>query len=424
MRQPADSGNTHGAGRPTWLVLAVLMLAGVSRVHAHYAEDDSLPGTAGWRIGAAAAVSGIRASGPWPTPRWTGVLGSGQTPSDLRGVQLEHGVLDAAARVDLPGDIQAAGLLAVGWHGSEAAHVESALLAVRRRFGDDRLELAAGRMSMPMGAALTQAGHLDRYAQTPLIKRAVMDGDWVDDGASLNWLRNDGQSDGVQLAQIGLWRAGTLPGSAKGSAAPGLHVRAGWGEWQADGFAVWMAPLGRGAYANGTTAGHTHSQPDCSSSLSGITCFGGRTTVAGASLRWRPHDTPIQLEWAGLLQRDRGTLESVSGQADYSGRTNGGWMDAVWLIDERWQLGLRAERLVALHNLVGPGATGVARDAGLADNQPASRLAASLTWDPRPGWRVAGEAGTERGGVASLRWVGVRLIWRQPDLLGGRTSAF
>ena len=51
-----------------------------------------------------------------------------------------------------------------------------------------------------------------RLEQTPLIRRAVSDGDWIDDGVHLRWRRGDGQDDGLQTVGVGLWRAKAFPG--------------------------------------------------------------------------------------------------------------------------------------------------------------------------------------------------------------------
>ena len=400
-------------GGPRGALVAALIAAGVlsgGLVRAHEAEEDALPGTAGWRLNAAAALSAIEAKQSWPTPRWSGVLGSGQNADDRRGLRVEHAVVGGAFRVDPGHGVQLGARLAIGWHGQGAAHVEAATAEARYRLGDDQIGVSAGRMAVPMGAVLTVAGHLDRYAQMPLIRRAVSDGDWIDDGLHLRWRRGDGQDDGLQTVGVGLWRAKAFPGSADAAVAPSLHLRAGQGEWTADGFAMRLAPRSRGAYAASSTAGHTHAQPDCARSLVGVTCFDGRSVVVGASLRWTPHDLPLVLTLAGLSQHERGTLDSLSGSADYRGRTTGGWLDAAWSLDARWQLGLRAERLVARHRLEGPGATGVAQDAGLATNQPMHRLAGSLALQPFEGWRVIAEAGAERGAERTSRWVGLRLI--------------
>ncbi|MDZ7855634.1 hypothetical protein [Sphaerotilus sp.] len=400
-------------GGPLGVLVSVLIAAGVlgsGVVRAHEAEEDTMPGTAGWRLNAAAALSAIEAKSSWPMPRWSGVLGSGQTVDDRRGLHVEHAMAGGAFRADTASGVQLGARLAVGWHGQGAAHVEAATGEARYLVGDDQIGLSAGRMAMPMGAALTEAGHLDRHAQTPLIRRAVSDSDWIDDGIHLRWRRGDGQDDGLQTVGVGLWRAKAFPGSADAAVAPSLHLRAGQGEWTADGFATRLAPRSRGAYAASSTAGHTHAQPDCARSLVGVTCFDGRSVVLGASLRWTPHDLPLTLTLAGLSQQERGTLDSMSGSAAYRGRTTGGWLDAVWSLDARWQLGLRAERLVARHRLEGPGATGVALDAGLATNQPMHRLAGSVALQPSEGWRVIAEAGAERGAERTLRWVGLRLI--------------
>lgn len=406
----------HPVRRDSWLVAAKLGLAlgwGLAAVaQAHEVVGDGLPAQPGWQAEGAIALSAVHARQAWPTPRWAGVLGSGVQADDRRGGQVEHAVLGAAARVDPAPSWSLGGRLAYGWHGAGRPHVETAAAELRHRPDADVFGLSVGRMTLLMGAAMTEAGHLDRYAQTPLIRRAMTDGDWIDDGALLRWQVGDGQGDGVQGVEVGVWRARVLPGAPDGGAAPSLHLQGGWDDWQVDGFAMRLTPRGRGTYAVGTVAGHTHDQPDCHRSLVGIACFDGRSWVLGASVRWSPHDLPVALTLAGLTLDERGTLDSLSGSADYRGHTRGGWLDAVWTLAPAWQIGARAERLVAQHRLSGPGARGVASDAGLTPNEPQRRLAASVAWQPVEAARLIAEAGVEQGTGPTLRWVGLRLVMR------------
>lgn len=395
--------------RPAAALLALgLALSGVAR--AHEVAGDGLPAQPGGQVEAAIALSAVHARQAWPTPRWSGVLGSGVQADDRRGGQVEHAALGAAVRVDPAPAWSLGARLAYGWHGEGRPHVEAATAELRHRLDADQLGLTVGRLALPMGEALTGAGHLDRYAQTPLIRRAISDGDWIDDGALLRWRVGDGQADGVQGVEVGVWRARVLPGAADAGMAPSVHLQAGRDDWQVDGFAMRLTPRGRGTYAAGTGAGHTHDQPDCQRSLVGVACFGGRSWVLGASVRWAPHDLPVALTLAGLTLDERGTLDSLGGSADYRGRTTGGWLDAVWSLAPHWQLGARAERLVARHRLTGPGASAVARDAGLTPNEPQRRLAGSLAWQPVDAVRLIAEAGVEQGSGPTLRWVGLRLV--------------
>jgi hypothetical protein len=194
----------HGVTLMAGLV-ATLFAGGVA---AHDLASDPLPDSPGWRIGAAAAVSWASSQHAWPAPRWPGFTGSGQTPSNREGASLEHATLDAAASV---GDRYGA-YLAIGKHGSDQPHTEAARVEGRWRLDLDTLAVQLGRDHVPMGSALTSAGHLDRYAQPPLIKRIALNDDWIDDGLNLHWQR--GRADGVQSVDLGLWKARTYPGGA------------------------------------------------------------------------------------------------------------------------------------------------------------------------------------------------------------------
>ncbi|MEY8875366.1 MAG: hypothetical protein AB9M60_02555 [Leptothrix sp. (in: b-proteobacteria)] len=393
---------------------ALTALAGLTALaQAHDLSLDPLPSTPGWRVGAAAAVTATRASDPWPATRWPGVPGSGQTPSDRRGLGLEHATVDAAAAF---GDRHGA-YLALGRHGQDPGHLEAARIESRWRFGLDTLALQLGRDRVPMGGLLTAAGHFDRHGQAPLVKRAVLNDDWISDGVNLRWTR--GVAEGVQGVDLGLWRARTYPGGLSGRPAPAAHLQAAWGHLSVDGFAAFLSPQSRGTPAVGNAAGHSHSQPDCRRSLAAITCFDGRTRVLGASASWDSEDLPLRLSAAGLLQHDDGELYSARGQANDRANIRGGWVDAQWRWSREWQSSLRAERLMAEHQLIGIGASLVAADAGLVGNRPINRLSAAVQWQLTPALQLGLDAGAERSGLPANRWIGLRAIWSDMNLLAG-----
>ncbi|MFM2059581.1 MAG: hypothetical protein RLY71_3966 [Pseudomonadota bacterium] len=402
----------HGLALVAGLVSALFG----SGAAAHDLTSDPLPDSPGWRVGAAAAVSWAHSQHTWPAPRWPGFPGSGQTPSSREGASLEHATLDAAATI---GDRYGA-YLAFGQHGSDQPHTEAARVEGRWRLDLDTLAVQLGRDRVPMGSALTSAGHLDRYAQPPLIKRIALNDDWIDDGLNLRWQR--GRAEGLQSVDLGLWTARTYPGGSAGRPSPAAHLQAGWGDVSLDLFGAALSPRDRGMPGASLSAGHTHNQPDCRTSLVGVVCFDGQTRLLGASLSWDPHDwLPVTLTLAGLLQRDSGALRSLQGgTADYRGTTSGGWLDVVWQIDARWSLGVRAERVSASHDVTGPGASLIVTDAGLSPNQPLQRLTGGLTWQPAAGWQLSAEAGSERGTLPGNRWMALRAIWSAPDLIGGR----
>lgn len=403
--------------RPVWLAGALLLSQ--AGAQAHEREAGEVLEAPGWSVRAAAALSAIAAREAWPVARRSGVLGSGMTLDEQRGLRLEHAAVGAALRLDPTDTTWLQARVDIGRHGDGTTHVETARLDWQRELASGaRIGLRAGRMTVPLGSVIDAAGHLDRFAQMPLVRQAVSDGSWIDDGLVLHW---QGDAHGLEAEtvleriEVGGWRAQALPGSAESGIAPGLQLRLRRGDWRLEAGALHLQPRNRGAYAASTRSGHTHAAPDCSRSLSGVTCFDGRSTVVSASLRWQPEASRLGLTLATLAQRERGQLASASGTADYRGRVTGGWIEADWRVRPDWTLALRAERLAAEHRLVGPGATGVAADAALTPNRPSWRLAVSAGWAPAPGWQLLAETGTERAEPAARGrpvWAGLRLIWQ------------
>ncbi len=394
--------------------LAVLPVA-----QAHDTEADALPASPGLRIGAAAAVSWLDADPkPVPAARYPGWLGSGQSASDRSGAGLEHGAIEAGLRLNR----WAGAALAVGKHQDERAHVETARIELRGDMAQlwpgasqgGELRLAVGRNRVPLGGVVDAAGHFDRYALAPLAKRLMLNDDWIDDGLNLAWR---GTTDvGLQAVDVGVWRGRKYPGAPHGKAAPALRVQGEWGDLQADIFAAWLAPQGRGAPAASLSAGHSHDLPDCSKSLVGLVCFDGRSHLAGLSASWAPRGWPVQLQGAWLSQLERGALYSNNGDVTYRGRNQGSWADVNLMLAPGWQAGVRLEQVSTRHRLSGPGASSVSLDAGLAPNQAVRRQALRAGWLARPGLRLMAEAGHEQSALGHARWAGLRLIWSMDDM--------
>jgi hypothetical protein len=268
---------------------------------------------------------------------------------------------------------------------------------------------------VPLGPVLTSAGHFDRHAQVPAIKRVTLDGDWVADGLNLRWQR--GVTAGLQGLDLGLWRSRSWPGAASAGWTPALHLEGGWDSWRADLSYARLRPQARGLPVTGATAVHSHDTPDCRLSTVNLVCFDGRSELIGASLSWDPHEQPWTLTFGGLRQREQGHLTSSLGQADVHSLTRGGWLDLQWQLAEPWIAGLRLEQAQARHRLSGPGASRVAGEAGLTPNVPVRRAAASLTWSAAPDWTLGAEAGSESSSLPSTRWIGLRAIWSRRDAL-------
>ncbi|MBK6854165.1 MAG: hypothetical protein IPG93_21910 [Burkholderiales bacterium] len=411
-------GRTPSKGVVRTLALAAALAAAATPALAHEMGDAVVPDSAGWRLGAAAAVSAVAANQTWPTTRWPGQPGSGQTPSERRGGSLEHATVDLGASFGASASHSA--YLALGQHGSDPAHTEAAWWRSRFDLGQHRLSAQLGRDRLPLGEPLRSAGHFDRYAQVPLIKRIVLNDDLMPDGLNLQWQRPEGAA--LQAVDAGVWRVRTYPGGVAGPLAPVLHLRGAVGDVSGDVFVAQLEPAGRATVAASSSAGHTHSQPDCRVSLVGVACFDGRTRLGGASLRWEHAPTHAQLSLAVLAQFDQGELYSSRGAAAYSARIQGGWVDLAVPVTPTWTWGARLERSVASHELTGINASLVAEDAGLLTNQAVARASSMLAWQVLPSLTLSAEIGTERAGSATptSRWAGLRLLWSDPRLLSSR----
>ncbi|MBN8493455.1 MAG: hypothetical protein J0M00_18760 [Burkholderiales bacterium] len=396
-------------------VAGVLALLACAPLRAHELTADPLPELPGWRVGAAVAVTALGAGDPIPSPTLPGILDTGQTAPDQRGLKLEHATLAGALRLN---DWLGASL-AVGWHIGENVHVEAAWLQARRFDDSGQWLLGAGIHKVPMGAVLTSAGDYGRFSLTPLVKRASLNTDWYDEGGVLGWR---GDADGLlREVDIGLWRGLGFPGGGDLPAVPSLHVQLGVGELLLDGFYAYLQPTGRGTLARGPNSpGHTHEVPNCNFGITGLVCFDGRVNLVGGSFSWRPDDGPLLFSGAVLWRDEQGSLYSASGDARYHGRTLGGWLDVAWDFQPNWQLAARYEGLQATQDLAGPGALQVAVEAGLLPNWPASRTTLALAWSPDPVWRLSAELGNERSSGANNPFVMLRAIWTMPELLAGR----
>lgn len=388
--------------------LAGGLLMAAATGHAHQDGVSPWPEEAGLRLGASAAVGHLDARHPLPAARQAGVLGLGDTPSDLRGWHLEHATVDVGVRVHP----RLAATVAMGWHGKDAAHVEAAW-AEFRPMGDSALAVGAGRRRVPLGTPLATAGHFDRFGQMPLAKRAAFNGDWIEDGVNLSWRPHDQAVGGMRIeaVDVGLWRGRRFPGSEDAPWAPLIHLRAGWQDLAVDAFATRIRARGRGAYVQGSRNGHAHAAPACNTSLQEVVCMDGPVDLLGASAFWQTPLPGLSLTAAGVMRRERGDLYSMNGSTRYRGRIHGGWVEAAWQFRPHWEAAIRQEWLRARNALDGPGALLVARDAGLLPNTPSRRLAAMVGWQPHEAIRLAAEVGQERLDGRDNRFVGLRLLW-------------
>lgn len=408
-------GEVQAAARRSLAAMLGLWV-GCACVSAHEAVDQAIPASSGWRVGAAAAVSALATRDPVPVPYLYGVLDTGQAAEDRQGLTLEHATIGAGVRItDWLG-----ARAAVGWHVNDNAHLEAAWVEARWPREGGQFTLGVGRDKVGMGAPLSNGGDYDRFTLVPLVKRASLNVDWLDEGVVAAW--QPGGASPIDVVELGLWRGTGFPGGGSLPPVPTLHVQASVGDFGLDGFVAALSPDGRGTYAQNTSnPGHTHNVADCNQSLAGLVCFDGNVQVYGVSVVWDAHDErmPLTVTAALLGRNEQGSLYSQSGDARYRGRTWGGWVDIVWAIDERWELAARGEALRATQDLSGPGASFVAAEARLLPNQPAYRLATALAWRYDAAWRLNVELGADRNGDATTPYIAARVVWQAPWLLSG-----
>lgn len=392
------------ARRAAGLLAAGLLLAGAAA--AHEAHDGQVPAHAGLNLGVGVAAGWWHARDPWPAPALPAVLGIGDRPADARGWKIEH----ATVGLGLRASPQWSATLEYGRHADGNRHVEAAWLQYEPAWAPG-FSLGGGRGAPPLGAGLTGAGHLDRFSPMPLAKRAVFNGDWIDDGLSVGWQRDAPGAPGLRRVDLGVWKAERFPGATDGPGMPLLHVQAALGPVVFDLFGARAQPQGRGAYVQRSGAGHVHTAPRCDRSLSGIVCFDGRVDLLGFGAEADTGLAGLSLAAAGLLRRERGQLYGANGDTRYRGSTRGGWLDLRWQPAGAWQLALRQEWLSARHRLEGPGASLLALDAGLLPNEASRRTTLMGGWSPGPDWLLSVEAARESIGGERQTVLALRLRW-------------
>lgn len=418
MSRPVHALSGRPNRLPRRLLAALIPLAASAAVQAHTPGDEALPQQPGWRLGLAAAVAAVEADGPVPAAQIDGQTTVGDTPGDVRREALDHATLELAWRPEARLGLH----LAVGRHGADPTHIESAWVSLRPA-ADSGWRLGLGRNRVPLGAVLGGAGHADRFLQTPLVTRAAFHGDWIEEGANLAWRAAPAAGPlGLDGVDFGLWRAERFPGGDGASPAPVLHLQGGPAELRWDVVAAWLRPEARGSFARPAAGlpgvGHSHGLPDCSGSLREVICFDGTVRLLGGSLQWRPAALPgWRFAAAGLHREEDGDLFGRNGDTRYRGRAWGGWLETGWAAQDGWDLALRSEALNARNTVDGPGATLIARDAGLDGESRSWRHALMLGWTPAPGWQLSVEGARESVSGQAQTVLALRLRWTLPELL-------
>lgn len=393
------------------LLLALPMLA-----HGHGGgTGNALPEHSGLLATLTLAGAYLESGKTLPSQALPGFLREGDPGDDIAGLTLEHATLDLGYRFNEHIGAQ----LAFGRH--DGSSIETQVARIEFANTDSRAntwKLSIGRQRPELGAVMTGAGHFDRFGLVPLVKRATVNDDWVDDGLQLGWQRTLGAT--TLAANAGLWRGEVFPGSRdSGSVVPALHVSAIRGGLTLDTFYAAFKPEGRGASIANAPGGHTHARPRCDPALTEVICFDGDTHLAGFSALWQAPTLPLSLTLATWLRMDDGELYSRNGTVDYQGDTKGGWAEARWQLRPTVDAGIRLERLEATHKLDGGGASMLVNEAGFADYDPANRVSAMVGYQLHPSVLVRLEAGSESAGGERSGYGLLRVILSGSKQLAG-----
>ncbi|REH39117.1 hypothetical protein DFR26_1297 [Paraperlucidibaca baekdonensis] len=341
-----------------------------------------------------------------PSQALRGFVVQGDPGEAIDGVNLEHATVDLAYRFSEHLGVQ----YAVGQHYSDP--LETQVARIQMGFRDDhnnRWSLSLGRQRPELGQVLTAAGHFDRFGLVPLAKAAIVNGDWVDDGAELAWQHQHGQS--TFKTHLGLWQGRAFPGARDHAGlAPSVHLSVAQPGLVLDAFYAALRPQGRGARVANAPGGHTHVSPRCDAALTEVVCFSGDTHLAGLSGQWQAAMWPLTVSAAAWWREDDGALFSRNGTVAYQGDTYGGWLDALWQFSPRVDAGVRVERLEASHTLSGVGAALLVNEAGLLAYEPAYRSSATVGVQVHPSVQLRVEAGNESVANVDTGYILARVI--------------
>ena len=111
-----------------------------------------------------------------------------------------------------------------------------------------------------------------------------------------------------------------------------------------------------------------------------------------------------------MWRDEEGLLQSRNGTGQYDASTRGQWLQATWRAAREWEVGLRHESLSARHQLVGPGATMVASEAGLSRYAPQRRTTVLLGYTISPWADLRVEGGREVAAANTSSFVALRMI--------------
>lgn len=406
----------HYLQTPNWPIrlLSLLCLSLTNITWAHDVGSSDIPEDAGWviGIGAAAAYAKQTEIAEQSIPS---VLDAGSAHNDLQGWRFEHATISAGVRVNRWIGAQ----LAVGWHDQDEMHWESAWLELQSNQPGSNWRAGAGKNTVPIGDLWQQAGHLDRFMQQPLVKQAFFNGDWIANGVSVRWERDQSSLPWLKQISISGWQQDEYPADKSNNSFPVLSVSLNDSSWTFDAYASTLKTSQRKSDLAKTSHSHSHDSSGCSVIQENVACFKGRSHIAGASLTWQTPIESLQLRWAGAIRKEKGQLTSTASLVDYQANSWGGWIEPSWVITPQWEAALRYEWLKGNNTLKGAGASLLARQTRLSPNQGAERSSIIIGWRPEKSWLLTLEGGLEASAGKDNRYVALRAVWQMPKMISG-----
>ncbi|UCH53923.1 MAG: hypothetical protein JSW09_03800 [Pseudomonadota bacterium] len=201
----------------------------------------------------------------------------------------------------------------------------------------------AGRFLSSIGYLNSVHAHAWDFVDQPLAYRALLGGQYGDDGAQLRWVA---PTDLFIALGAELFRGDSFP--AGGAARDGRGTRVAYLKMGGDlgATASWLAGVSRlDAEADNRATGD-ETAPDLFTGTS-------KLTIADVVWKWAPDGNPkrtyVKLQAEYFWRDEDGTFDPASSGTplDYRGSQQGGYVQGVYQFIPRWRVGLRYDRLKA-----------------------------------------------------------------------------
>lgn len=312
-----------------------------------------------------------------------------------KGINLGHTELTASANVDqvFMGYFNAAMALE---EGETAVELEEAYLQTLGL--GEGVTIKGGRFFSAMGYLNSVHDHAHDFTDVPLVYAGMFGNHLLDTGMQLRWLA---PTDIFLEVGAELTRGDGFPGGASEDSNKGRSVFIKTGDdysastsWQA-GVSYYTSD-----FDVREAGGHSHG----GASTSTNELLAGDVNVAGidAVIKWAPNGNPTQrnlkVQFEYFIRNEKGTAafteDNQMVSADYDGKQNGYYIQAVYQWRPQWRAGLRYDRLHANNKLTnfdqyadGDSTAGVGEDefrdeSGLGTADDPNRVSAMVDWSP------------------------------------------